>query len=695
MTGTDDQANAGEQLSLLTPGTSAKSAARSARKPPAKPTVVPADADPVARVLVDTGLAHLDRPFDYLVPAGLAQDAVPGARVKVRFAGQDLDGFVVERVAEADHAGRLQPIRRVVSPEPVLTPAVLEAVQRVAERFGGSVGDVLRLAIPPRHARAEQALPAEAEPTPVEDPGPGPWAAYPAGPAFLARLSDGSAPGASWLALPGQTADRDWPVALAHAAAAAHAAGRGTLVVVPDRRDLSRLDRAMRDVLGPGQHVRLDAEQGPQARYTAWLKALRGHVRVAIGTRAAAFAPVRDLGLVAWWDDGDDLHDEPRAPYPHVRDILLARAEVEGAAVLSAGFVRTAAVARLVESGRLRPITAERAQVRQAAPRVRVAGDDHDKERDPAAATAHLPTTAWRAAKEGLTRGPVLLQVPRRGYVPATSCADCRTPARCAHCHGPLSLAGADATPRCRWCDREANAFRCPECDGTRLRARTVGARRTAEEIGRAFPGVAVHTSGAGHVLDEVADAPALVIATPGAEPVARGGYAAALLLDAWALLDRATLDAGEETLRRWTAAAALVRPASDGGAVVLAGVPDHSTLPAVEALVRWDPAWFADRELADRRGLHLPPYAAVASLAGPAAQVRSALDALDRPADALVLGPTADRPDSPDRRAVVLVDETERDALAAALRAVRARRSADKVPAGLQLRMDPRDPGT
>jgi primosomal protein N' (replication factor Y) len=493
----------------------------------------------------------------------------------------------------------------------------------------------------------------------------------------------------------GTGADGDWPVALAHAAAAAGLAGRGTVVVVPDRRDLSRLDRAMREVLGPGRHVRLDADQGPQARYTAWLKALRGHVRVAIGTRAAAFAPVRDLGLVAWWDDGDDLHDEPRAPYPHVRDILLARAGIEGAAVLSAGFVRTAAVQRLVADDRLRRIEADRASVRAAAPRVHVAGEDRDKERDPAAASAHLPTSAWKAARAGLEQGPVLVQVPRRGYVPALSCAECRAPARCAHCHGPLGLAGAGERPRCRWCDREAGGFRCTECEGTRTRAATVGARRTAEEIGRAFRGAPVHTSGAGHVLDEVADAPSLVIATPGAEPVARGGYAAALLLDAWALLDRPTLDAGEETLRRWVAAAALVRPGGDGGVVVLAGVPDHSTLPAVEALVRWDPAWFAERELADRRGLRLPPYAAVASLSGPAAQVRSGLDVLDRPADALVLGPTADRPDSPDRRAVVLVDDAHRAALAASVRALRARRSADKAPAGLQLRMDPRDPST
>ena len=69
---------------------------------------------PVARVLVDTGLVHLDRPFEYLVPEELDEAARPGVRVKVRFAGRDRPGYVVERSDVAEHTGRLAPIRTVV-----------------------------------------------------------------------------------------------------------------------------------------------------------------------------------------------------------------------------------------------------------------------------------------------------------------------------------------------------------------------------------------------------------------------------------------------------------------------------------------------------------------------------------------------------------------------------------------------------
>ena len=660
---------------------------------------------PVAAVLVDTGLAHLDRPFEYTVPESLDEAAQPGVRVKVRFAGQDLDGFVLERKDAAEHEGRLAPLRKVVSPEPVLVPEVLSAARATADRYAGTLGDVLRLAIPPRHAAAERALATEApEVGALRDaPERSAWSRYPAGRHYLAHLESGGAPAASWLALPsGGDPAADWPAALAEAARATLAGGRGTVVVVPDHRDVRRVDAALTAALGPGRHVRLTADQGPQARYTAWLKVLRGHVQVVVGTRAAAFAPVRDLGLVAWWDDGDDLHEEPRAPYPHVREVLAERARLAGAALLSAGFSRTTAVQAWLEAGAVKPIEAPTATVRQAVPRVRVAGEGAELERDPAAASAHLPSLAWRTAKEALARGPVLVQVPRRGYLPSMSCQTCRAPARCQQCHGPIALPALGAPPACRWCGRGVAGFECSRCGGHTLRSSVVGARRTAEELGRAFPGVPVHTSGSGEVLEKVAATPSLVIATPGAEPVADGGYAAVLLLDAWASLDRPALTAGEEAVRRWLGAAALGRGAADGGVAVLCGAPTHTTLPAVESLVRWDPAWFAERELEERRELRLPPTVRMAALTAPRRPLEEALQTLQSqgvPDTAEVLGPlpagTALTAGEEALRHLVRVPLHDGPALASALAALRGVRSAHKESATVTIRVDPPDVGT
>ena len=654
----------------------------------------PAPTLPVAAVVVDTGLPHLDREFEYAVPAELADDAQPGCRVRVRFAGRDLDGYVVARRDLPEHPGRLAAIRRVVSPEPVLTPELLALTRAVADRQAGVLGDVLRLAVPKRHAAAERALDKAGTPTPaiVSTPKPGPWAAYPAGEALLRRIGAGEGPQAAWLALPGQAREQDWPRALAVAATTAVASGRGALVVVPDHRDVDRVDRELADLLGPGQHVRLTADQGPQARYTAWLKVLRGHVRCVVGTRAAAFAPLHDLGLVAWWDDGDDLLDEPRAPYPHVRDVLTVRAEQTGAALVTGGFGRSVPVQQLVEDGALAPVQPAIDTLRQAAPRVLVAADDLD--RTGPAALARLPPVAWRTAKTALERGPVLVQVPRRGYLPSLACQHCREPARCSRCHGPMGMPAGGSVPTCRWCGATygPEGFVCPECEGRQLRSTVVGARRTAEELGRAFPGVPVRTSGSGEVLAQVGPEPALVIATPGAEPVADGGYAATLLLDAWALLDRSGLDAPVEALRRWLGAAALARPAGDGGAVVLAGAPTHTTIPAVEALVRWDPSWLASRELAERVELALPPAVTMAQVVGPRGPLAAAVEAADLDGSIERLGPLPFRSSAPSgsplAQVLLRVPRERRADLAHRLAAMRAERSARKEPESVSVRM-------
>ncbi|MEV7985543.1 primosomal protein N' [Micromonospora sp. NPDC085948] len=664
---------------------------------------------------MDVGLAHLDRPFDYLVPAELDEVAVPGTRVKVRFAGQLVDGWLLSRADDSGHTGRLAYLEKVVSPEPVLAPEIARLARAVADRYAGSLADVLRLAVPPRHARVEKEPrddgtsvppdadtldPPAAEPStarpghtasatvrpetvdPAADPvDPRGWRDYPTGPALLRALTDGRAPRAVWSALPGE----DWAARYADAVAATVAGGRGAVVVVPDARDLDRLDAALTGVLGPGRHVCLSAALGPARRYRAFLAARRGQVPVVIGTRAAMFAPVDRLGLVAIWDDGDDLHSEPRSPYPHARDVLLTRVQLAEAGALVGGYARTAEAQLLLETGWAREVVADRATVRARIPAIAPTGDDPQLARDPGAATARLPSLAWTAARDALRQDlPVLVQVPRRGYLPSISCAECRTPARCEHCSGPLALPSAGGTPACRWCARVAAAYACPQCGGRRLRAAVTGARRTAEELGRAFPGVPVRTSGREEVLTDVPGGAALVVTTPGAEPVAAGGYGAVLLLDSWALLTRADLRAGEEALRRWLAAAALARPAPAGRVVVVA----DGALAPVQALLRWDAAWFAGRELAERRELGFPPAVRMASVTGAAEAVADLLAAARLPDDAEVLGPVP--AEEGRERMLVRVPRARAAALAEALHSAAGVRAARKAADPVRLQVDP-----
>ncbi|ADD42242.1 primosomal protein N' [Stackebrandtia nassauensis] len=638
---------------------------------------------PVARVCVDSPLPHLDRLFDYRIPDEMVRQLAVGCRVKVRFAGRLVSGFVVELGTSTDFAGKLHPIEKLVSAEPVLDRHVAGLARAVADRYAGNLSDVLRLAVPPRQAKVEKDAPRE-RCGPVAAPPRAAWRRYEHGEAFLTALAEGKSPRAVWDVLPGE----EWPKRLAEAAAEAAAANRGALLIMPDQRDLDRLDAALTYVLGPDRHVCLSAAQGPAKRYRAFLAARRGAVSVVAGTRAAMFAPVPNLGLVAIWDDGDDSHAEPHAPYPHAREVLLTRSAHSDCAALVAGYVRTVQGQLLIESRWATPIAAPRDTLRSAVPRVVPVGDEADLRADPDSGAARLPTVAWQAAAAALrAETPVLVQTPRRGYLPAVACRRCRTKAHCPHCHGPLGLPSSTRPPQCRWCGQAAEDYRCGECGDTGLRSLIVGAARTAEELGRAFTGVAVHASSGDKILDTVEPGPSIVVATPGAEPAVEGGYGAVLLLDAWALMNRADLRAEEETLRRWSMAAALARPASAGGTVV--AVADGG-LPVVQALMRWDPDWFAGRELAARAELRFPPAIRMASLTGEPAAIAD-LMATARPPDTIeTLGPVP--LDDNTERLLVRVPRRDGPSLAKALHDASAARSLKKKPGTVRVQIDPRE---
>ncbi|WP_311655479.1 primosomal protein N' [Rothia mucilaginosa] len=636
--------------------------------------------NPVARVRVDSTLPQVDRTFDYRVPAELSEDAVPGARVRVLFNGHEMTGYIEERTATTDWTRTsLLPLKSVLSRVPSVAPEIFVLAEALADRYASTVANVLRLAVPPRIAALDKKyaplLPgyesaylsdsapvstsdapehAESEPAAASATSstadPYAWLATPGAPApfvldppalnpdapdaasvfsdyengaeFIEDVAAGAATRAVMTVLPGHL-EHTWADVLATALAAAAASGRGAIAVVPTAKNLDLLEAALAERLPADSFVRLSSDSTPHTRYHGFVKARLGQVPVVIGTRAAAYAPVANLGLVVCWDDGDSSLVEQRAPYCHARDVLLLRASAEGTAALFAGFSMSSEAARLVRTRWASHVRAPRALVRDYSPRIFSTGSEFELARDPLAAMARIPHLAFEHARRALAHGPVLVQVARSGYIPSFSCERCRMPARCGECSGPLSVASGSSVPSCSWCGHLAQQWRCSECGFTHWRYSAAGATRTAEELGRAFPNVPVISSAGDHVRASVGPEPALVVATPGAEPVAFGGYAAALLLDADKMLRFDSLRAPEAALRRWLNAAALVRPAALEGTVVTTASPS----PVEQALVRWDPAWFARQELEERAQTGLPPAVRTAAVTGAEADVRAFME--------------------------------------------------------------------
>ncbi|MEO5920052.1 MAG: primosomal protein N' [Pseudolysinimonas sp.] len=580
----------------------------------------------IARVLVDSSLPQLDRLLDYRVPDSIT-GVVPGVRVSVplRSANRMASAFVVEVTSQQDYPGPLSDVDALVSPIPVLRPEVWRLARAVADRAAGSANDVLRLAIPTRQVRVEKAWIAAGEPAALPALTPPEISGYAAG-AVEDALAAGSRfalsvePGVVRLASGAWTGR--WAVTLAQAAACTVAAGTTAIMVVPDYRDQEQLAAALAELLPSELIARWDARQPNPDRYRALLRAAAGPL-VVLGTRSAVYAPAEKLGLIAIWNDGDPLLGEPLSPYVHARDAALIRQEQQGGALLIAGHTRTTDVERLVEVGWLEQIAPPRPRHPRVLATANTTADDR------LAAQARIPSLAWRTATEAAKTGPVLVQVGRPGYAPGLRCADCGEAARCRRCGGPLRQRRSGAPPSCTWCGAIEGAWRCPHCSGTKLRTAGSGTRRTAEDLGRAFPGVRVVVSDGERPLLDIDARPALVIATRGAEPIAAGGYRAVLLLDGERMVARESLRVGEDVLRWWSDAAAL---AADDAKVVLVGVGGA----VASTLATWSQAEYARAELADRRILGFPPAVRTATLQGAPDAVAAAIEALPAAAEAL-----------------------------------------------------------
>jgi len=629
---------------------------------------------PVAQIRIDSPLPHLDRLFDYAVPQKMDLDAQPGVRVRIRFAGKLTDGFLIARVAHSDHQGELAPLANVISSERVLEPQIYRLCESVADRQAGLVSDVLRSAIPNRHAGAE-ASPITTSPA-IVSPELGPWTDYVGGAALVTRTIAGESPRAAVTTGVDDPADL-----LARYAMTVASHDQSMIIVVPDRAAIDRVIRALaaHDCPEAGVTV-VAADDGPQRRYHNWLRALRGEVRIVVGTRNAVFAPMKNLSGICIWDDWNETLSEQHAPYWTARDVAVLRSSQQECALVFIGASMSPEVAALqpwcVHIARARDD--QRAQW----PRVRSALDNSTAAVASQSRGSRVPELAMQAIRKALLVGPVLVLVARAGYVPRLLCGTCRDAALCSECAGPLLSSERFTAPTCQLCGHVEALWTCPRCQGHSLRAGAIGSERTGEELGRAFPGTPVRVSSSDHILRSVDNRPAIVVATAGAAPVAQDGYSAAILLDGNSMLSRIELRATEDAYEKWMECASLVRSSGD---VVVVADSEHY---AVQALIRNDPSGFAERELRMRQEVQLPPAVRLAVLTGVSSDIDDLLSIVDMPNEAVTRGPVP-LPDG-QVRLLISVERREGAKLAATLKSGNAARSAKRKGAPVNVRIDP-----
>jgi len=560
----------------------------------------PATNSPIARVLVDTGVFHLDQEFDFLVPEDLSEIAVPGTSVRVPFNGRKCDGFIVGRANSSAHVGRMQYIDKVNHEIPLLTSSILNLSRAVARKYASNIMDVLRFSIPVAMNNVKEVSPDYSDQKPIHEDL---IRHYPK--SYFDSLKSGEASHVIWTPLPATE-----PFELM--AEFCKIRDGNVLILVPDAKSVERC-LSIFLASGIGKTILTwSSELTKSQRYSNYLQILKGNVQIVIGVRGAIFLPIQDLSLIIVWDEGNDNFSEIRSPGWHAREVAIERTRQQGCALILGSFSPSLVSTSYVLAGWLKPLQPPREIFREFSPRFNGISELSSPDQ-----RGRISSKAWKTIQKGLQSGPVLIQVPLRGYIRSLVCQKCANHARC-QCGGKLIIASVKKNIVCGLCGVFQSDWQCNYCASKTFRHSGIGDERTLEEIGKAFPGVTIRSSNqSSMILDEVRD-PCIVLTTPGSEPRATNGYSAIVFLDSRIFLERATINAEEQSRLNWFSVSAL---AAKNAEVFLDVV---ATDPNFQALLRWDPWHSASRDLMERSDLQLPPQFKAVSVIGPHSDIHN-----------------------------------------------------------------------
>jgi len=489
--------------------------------------------------------------FTYTVPPALRSEVRVGVRVRVPFGGRSVSAFVLDLPETTDvPAKKLRPVQEVTSPEPAVSPEVLELARWAAAYYDAPLGEVLAAAVPgavdrrssrpdpsvwlrrteaeasgrlggkqravlaalaggPRPLAVvreesgadlgvvrrleERGLVALADPPPPEpfDPGdlPEPTAEQRLAIAPLLRQLEAGEGGATLLF--GVTGSGKTEVYL-RAIARALELGRGAIVLVPEIALTPQTLARFRDRFGDRVAV-LHSQLAAGERRREWRRLQRGEARVAVGPRSAVWAPVADLGLIVVDEEHETTYKQESSPRYHARDLAVVRAKQAGIPVVLGSATPSLESWANAARGRYRVARLRTRPGGSVLPRVVVVdmGEEYAEVKGAPLLSRRLVQELERA----LARGEqALLFQNRRGFTTFLQCPGCGHVLKCRQCDVTLTFHRSARATLCHFCDlREAApGGPCPSCLGPPLRQRGAGTERIEDVVRQLLPEAAV-----------------------------------------------------------------------------------------------------------------------------------------------------------------------------------------------------------
>ena len=553
-------------------------------------------------------------------------DVVEGARVVVPFGKQSVTGYVLGLTAESDHPSP-RAIEALAGDEPsLLLPHQVELAHWIAGYYAAPLPEVVRAMIPPgvrsikvnskrkkgpRVESRDRTLSGEARPSRS-----GRFTAAQQG--AVEAVREALAAGRGRLLVHGVTGSGKTEVYL-QAIEDCLAGGRGAIVLIPEialtPQTISRFAERF-----SGRIAVLHSLLTPSEKAHEWRRLRSGEASVAIGPRAAIFAPIAELGLIVVDEEHSTTYKQLRVPRYHAVDVAHRLSDLAGCVVLlgsatpsvtsynahgrAAGDFEGARILELPERYSGAPL-----------PVMEVADMRSD---DSWSLSRPVGNRLAEACRAELARGgQVILYLNRRGLAWYARCRKCGEAVGCPNCSVSLVYHGATRELSCHYCGHtEPMPQACPNCEARDLRTVGFGTERIEAEARRLFPDARVvrldrDTASTRDSYYGIWDSfgRGEVDILVGTSMVAKGwdlpGVGLVGVVDADQALNYPDFRAAEDTFASLVQVAGRARR-SDARAIVQTMNPHHY---AVRLALRHDYHDFFAEELAVREALDFPPF--------------------------------------------------------------------------------------
>ena len=449
---------------------------------------------PIAQVAVEARVGSQTGLFDYAVPPALTGLIEVGHRVRVPFGKRTVTGFVYA-LEQGPTVLELKPIEALLDAEPVLPSPLVELAGFVAAHYLVPLDEVIRAIVPPRvravvhrsvKRRRQSRILRQAAAVSV----PEAIVLEPAQQAVRERIAIAlSRQESDVFLLHGVTASGKTEVYLALLEQVLAGGGQG-LVLVPEialtPQTVGRFAARF-----PGRLAVLHSALTEAERAAEWWRIRRGEADIVIGPRAAVFAPLPRLRLIAIDEEESSAFKQDRIPRYHAPTVARWLAQRTRAVLVLGSATPSVATYAAALGGREHLLELPHRALGRPLPPVTIVDMRAEIAAQHFSPLSRELHTAIGGSLE--RRQQSILFLNRRGLATFVLCRDCGQARECPHCSVALVYHASLGRLQCHYCgSTEPLPRRCPACGSRYIKSFGVGTERIEQEVRTLFPGARV-----------------------------------------------------------------------------------------------------------------------------------------------------------------------------------------------------------